>query len=169
VAEDSLIPICNSPTSEESLRLRSGPPSEVSYLQIKDVKPGYLVLSLNESTGKFEWQKVEKTLDKGYQEVYELVTEGGKRTETTGNHPYLVRKEELLGLLGGFSVESNIHQQNSNNKQPANNQKSSVEIYKQGFTHSSNPSSNLTATIKENIAKTISYVNNQNPAGLFGR
>ncbi|MBL7078305.1 hypothetical protein ISS42_01440, partial [Candidatus Shapirobacteria bacterium] len=121
VAWDSIIPVKSVDTSKvgfDPARQRlsvaiAGRPSEVSYLQIKDVKPGNYVLSLNEDTGVFEYQKVEKTLDKGYQEVYELITESGKKIETTENHPYLVKQE----LLAPTSKEQNT----SNNSQNESN------------------------------------------------
>ena len=47
--------------------------------KIKDIKPGDSVLSLNEATKQFEYQTVEKTLDMGVKEIYELVTISGKR------------------------------------------------------------------------------------------
>jgi len=34
---------------------------------------------------------VEKTLDMGYKEIYELTTATGKKIETTGSHPYLIK------------------------------------------------------------------------------
>jgi uncharacterized LabA/DUF88 family protein len=58
-------------------------------VQIKDIQPGDEILSLNEKTGEFEYQKVKGLLDMGVQEIYELKTESGKTIKTTGNHPYL--------------------------------------------------------------------------------
>ncbi|MBU2578336.1 NYN domain-containing protein, partial [Patescibacteria group bacterium] len=94
----------------------------LNYVQIKDIKTGDYVLSLNEETQSFEWQKVEKTLDKGEQEVYELITESGKKIETTGNHPYLVRRQNDLvkSTAGNFNNQTpgNDRQNNTNNNQP---------------------------------------------------
>ncbi|MFZ5366523.1 MAG: phage integrase SAM-like domain-containing protein [Patescibacteria group bacterium] len=125
VAEDSLVPVAQCQMSNVKCQM--------SNKQIKDVKPGDRVLSLNENTGEFAWQKVEKTLDKGIQEVYELKTESGKRIETTGNHPYLTpdgwkkviflkEREEIavanLTHLEEGNIESNHPE---NNRQDINN------------------------------------------------
>ncbi|MBI4021792.1 MAG: MerR family DNA-binding transcriptional regulator, partial [Candidatus Andersenbacteria bacterium] len=64
-------------------------------VKITDIKPGDEILSLNEETGEFEPRKVKALMDMGKQVVFELVTESGKRIETTGNHPYLVAGERL--------------------------------------------------------------------------
>ncbi|MBI3290635.1 tail fiber domain-containing protein [Candidatus Microgenomates bacterium] len=61
-------------------------------VRIDEVNPGDEVLSLNDKTGEFEWHQVEKTMYKGVQEVFELLTATGKSIKTTANHPYLVLK-----------------------------------------------------------------------------
>ncbi|TSC85694.1 MAG: Protein containing Hedgehog/intein hint domain, C-terminal domain [Microgenomates group bacterium Gr01-1014_7] len=61
---------------------------EYEDIPVEDIMPGDEVLSLNEKTGEFEWNRVEKTKDMGIQEVFKLETESGKWIETTGNHPY---------------------------------------------------------------------------------
>ena len=66
---------------------------------VEDIQHGDEILSLNETTGKFEWQKVEETMDKGVQTVYELKTETGKAIETTANHPYYVKKADDKQLI----------------------------------------------------------------------
>ena len=64
---------------------------EEDDVPVEDIEPGDEILSLNEDTGKFEWQMVEKTMDMGMQTSYQLTTESGKKIETTINHPYLVK------------------------------------------------------------------------------
>ncbi|MDI6642321.1 MAG: hypothetical protein QME68_08450, partial [Elusimicrobiota bacterium] len=68
----------------------------IEFVQIKDIKGGEYVLSLNEKTGKIEPHKIKGLLDKGVQPIYEIETEDGKKIRTTGNHPYLV-KGNFLG------------------------------------------------------------------------
>ena len=63
----------------------------VEKIQIKDIKPGTEVYSLNERTGKIEPARVNKLLDMGIKPVFKLITEGGREIRTTGNHPYLVQ------------------------------------------------------------------------------
>ncbi|PIX70013.1 hypothetical protein COZ39_04905, partial [Candidatus Roizmanbacteria bacterium CG_4_10_14_3_um_filter_33_21] len=102
VEENSLIQVQSSKFKVQS-----------EYKKVKDIKPGDEVLSLNEETGKFQYQNVEKTLDMGYKTIYELTTETGKRIETTGNHPYLVRTRE--------HSDNNKTQKNSNQNQGGRN------------------------------------------------
>jgi intein/homing endonuclease len=115
VAEDSLIPVLRNQKSNIKYQ---NDMANIKYIQIKEVQPGDYVLSLNEQTGQFEWQKVEKTLDMGVQEVYELTTETGKRIETTGNHPYLVRR---LSRTSFNQFSGNDNQSNSNQHQSKRN------------------------------------------------
>ncbi|MBI2676678.1 MAG: hypothetical protein HYX21_01825 [Candidatus Yanofskybacteria bacterium] len=61
---------------------------------IKDIQPGDEVLSLNEQTGKLEYQKVKGLMDMGVKPIFKLTTASGKTIRTTGNHPYLVRIPE---------------------------------------------------------------------------
>ena len=63
----------------------------LEFIQIKDIKGGEYVLSLNEKTGKIVPAKVKALLDKGVQTVFKLTTESGRTIRTTGNHPYLVK------------------------------------------------------------------------------
>src|SRR3989344_4781283 len=76
VAEDSLI------------TLASG-----EKKQIKDIKEGEEVLSLNEETGKLVSTKVNSLLDMGFKQIYELTTSSGKSVNTTATHPYLAKIE----------------------------------------------------------------------------
>ena len=68
----------------------------IKEVQIKDVKPGQYVYSLNEKTGKVEPTRINKLLDMGVKPVFKLVTDSGKEIKTTGNHPYLAIKSEIL-------------------------------------------------------------------------
>lgn len=75
-------------------------------VRIDQIASGDQILSLDEGTGRFVPQTVEKLLDKGTQQVYELKTESGKSIQTTSEHPYLVKTQEvseekqLLGNVG---------------------------------------------------------------------
>ncbi|OGK51563.1 hypothetical protein A2966_05190 [Candidatus Roizmanbacteria bacterium RIFCSPLOWO2_01_FULL_41_22] len=97
------------------LHLRGGNDDVLEYdyleVMIKDILDGDEVLSLNEQTGKFEYQRVLNLLDKGYQTTFELLTESGKSIKTTSEHPYLVRKDLSFR---GIAQESNIDKYYSN-------------------------------------------------------
>ena len=113
----------------------------VTNKKIKDIIPGDKVLSLNETTGQFEYQTVEKTLDMGFKEIYELTTESGKKIETTANHPYLARaatgennKNQSNHNQSANDIESfqwandNVHNFTSLNKEMLTNQQRKVNI-----------------------------------------
>ena len=80
---------CNQYSTSESIVK-----SNIEYVQIKDVKGGEYVLSLNEKTGKLEPARINGLLDMGVKLIYKLTTESGKTIRTTGNHPYLSKKQE---------------------------------------------------------------------------
>ncbi|MFH1565438.1 MAG: hypothetical protein ABIC82_06425, partial [bacterium] len=69
----------------------------IEYIAIKNVQAGDYVLSLNEKTGLLEPAKINGLLDMGVKPIYKLTTESGKTIRTTGNHPYLSRKQENNG------------------------------------------------------------------------
>ena len=56
---------------------------------ISDIQPGDEVLSLNESTEALEYARINKLMDMGIKEVYELTTKSGRTIKTTAEHPYL--------------------------------------------------------------------------------
>ncbi|MBI2597071.1 VCBS repeat-containing protein [Candidatus Daviesbacteria bacterium] len=87
--KDDILDTEHLPGEKNALHLEGG----WDYLEvmIKDVLPGDEVLSLNEETEEFEYQRVEKLLDMGRKGVYELTTLSGRTIKTTGNHPYLTR------------------------------------------------------------------------------
>ncbi|MBI2086008.1 MerR family DNA-binding transcriptional regulator, partial [Candidatus Daviesbacteria bacterium] len=62
---------------------------EYEDIEIKDIQTGDQILSLNESTGEFEPHTVKALKNMGKQGVFMLVTQSGKRIETTNEHPYL--------------------------------------------------------------------------------
>ncbi|MBI2600974.1 hypothetical protein HYW42_03395 [Candidatus Daviesbacteria bacterium] len=74
---------------------------------VEDIKPDDEVLSLNDTTGEWEWHKVEKTLNKGIQETIKIVTQSGKWIETTDEHPYLTIEKDIKPLpeSGKFEVD----------------------------------------------------------------
>ena len=51
-------------------------------------------MSLNEFTGAMEYARINKLMDMGIQDVYELTTKSGKVIRTTANHPYLTMLED---------------------------------------------------------------------------
>jgi len=63
-------------------------------VRIDEITPGDEILSLNEETGEWEYQKVEALMDMGVKPIYKLTVASGKNIRTTGNHPYYVRKEK---------------------------------------------------------------------------
>ncbi|MBU1320713.1 MAG: hypothetical protein KKH67_16175, partial [candidate division Zixibacteria bacterium] len=82
---------------------------QIKEVEIKDVKAGDYVMSLNEKTGELEPAKINGLMDMGVKTIYEMETEDGKKIRTTGNHPYLVKqtnqktlleKEEFLDAVG---------------------------------------------------------------------
>ncbi|TSC85693.1 MAG: Protein containing Hedgehog/intein hint domain, C-terminal domain, partial [Microgenomates group bacterium Gr01-1014_7] len=77
-------------------RRRKNKKGEWEEVPVEDIRPDDEILSLNDQTGKWEWNKVEKTMDMGIQAVFRLETESGKWIETTGNHPYLVKIQNSL-------------------------------------------------------------------------
>ena len=71
-------------------------------VRIDEIKEGDEILTLDEKTSHFVWQKVEKTMDKGIQATFELTTASGKKIETTGDHPYLVMPKNTRAKLQYF-------------------------------------------------------------------
>jgi len=57
--------------------------------RIDRIYPGDEVLSLNETTGEMEFARINKLMNMGVQEVYELTTKSGKTIRTTAQHPFL--------------------------------------------------------------------------------
>ena len=49
------------------------------------------ILTLDEKTGHFVWQRVNKLMDKGIKSIVKLTTASGKTIRTTSEHPYLVK------------------------------------------------------------------------------
>jgi len=66
---------------------------EYDEVRIDQISPGDEILTLDENSGKFVWQKIRQLQGMGIQETYRLVTQSGKKIETTGNHPYFVIPE----------------------------------------------------------------------------
>ncbi|MDP3043112.1 MAG: NosD domain-containing protein, partial [bacterium] len=83
-------------TGDTKLKVKSEK-LKVGYedIEIKDVKGGEYVLSLNEKTGKLVPAKIKGLLDMGVKPIYEIETEDGKKIRTTGNHPYLVKDSKF--------------------------------------------------------------------------
>ncbi|MDI6603377.1 MAG: hypothetical protein QME57_04735, partial [Patescibacteria group bacterium] len=86
ITGDSLLAIFKQGTTNNKRQTRE--------IQIKDVKPGDYVYSLNQETNQVELHKIKALLDMGVKPVFRLTTESGKSIRTTGNHPYLAIKSE---------------------------------------------------------------------------
>ena len=76
---------------------------EYLYERIDSVLPGDEVLSLNESTEALEYARINKLMDMGIKEVYELTTKSGRTIRTTAAHPYLtlIDPSTALGMTKG--------------------------------------------------------------------
>ena len=96
VTGDTLLPIVNG--------------ADVRHLQIKDIKGGEYVLSLNEKTGELEPARIKGLLGMGVKPIYKIETEDGKTIRTTGNHPYLARQNKKSTNVADFSGVSNVVQ-----------------------------------------------------------
>ena len=72
-------------------------------VEIKDIKPGDEILTLDEKTGKLVPSKVLQLADMGVKDIFKLTTAGGRSIRTTGNHPYLARERQILS--GSFEVD----------------------------------------------------------------
>ncbi|MFH1408150.1 MAG: NYN domain-containing protein, partial [Patescibacteria group bacterium] len=102
---------------------------EIEYKQIKDVKAGDKVLSLNEETGEIEPHQIKGLLDMGVKPVFKLTTESGKEIRTTGNHPYLVKSSaELLARFLGTFDQSGQNQQDKPQTDNSQNEIKSHQI-----------------------------------------
>ncbi|MBT4358903.1 MAG: M48 family metalloprotease [Candidatus Pacebacteria bacterium] len=93
VTGDTLLAIAKTKGSEPSFTsLQTAGGSEpIREIRIDEVKGGEEVWSLNQETGELEARKIKGLMDMGVKQVYELVTEDGRKIKTTANHPYLVR------------------------------------------------------------------------------
>ncbi|MBU4298705.1 hypothetical protein KJ636_01560, partial [Patescibacteria group bacterium] len=83
---------------------------EYEEIEIKDIKGGEYVLSLNEKTGKIEPAKIKGLLDMEVQPIYEIETEDDKKIRTTGNHPYLVKQNSssavnFISMVNSSDIE----------------------------------------------------------------
>ncbi|MBI3442823.1 MAG: NYN domain-containing protein, partial [Candidatus Sungbacteria bacterium] len=63
-------------------------------VQIKDIKQGDEIASLDEQTGQIVWSKVKALMDMGVKPIYKLTTASGKTIRTTAEHPYLVKTSD---------------------------------------------------------------------------
>ncbi|KKW09488.1 MAG: hypothetical protein UY44_C0001G0053 [Candidatus Kaiserbacteria bacterium GW2011_GWA2_49_19] len=90
-------------------------------VQIKDVKEGDEIASLDECTGKIVWSRVNALMDMGTKPIFKLTTASGKTIRTTGNHPYLVLPKNVQNKNPDFSGGATLmeaiitHKQNDSN------------------------------------------------------
>ena len=80
---------------------------EEEDVPVEDIEPGDNIMSLNEFTGAFEWQEVEKVMNMGIQETFALTTSSNKKILTTANHPYLAIDKPTI-TQGTFEVDQSI-------------------------------------------------------------
>ena len=115
VTGDTLLPVYRGLSSGEFTETRSL--SDLEFIQIKDIKGGEYVLSLNENTGQIQPAKIKGLLDMGVKPIYEIETEDGKKIRTTGNHPYLVKIQPITQPSFNCSIlcSSNLSSQTKNN------------------------------------------------------
>jgi hypothetical protein len=108
VTGDTILPIIWQETQSSKIKSQNDNSKfKIVYVQIKDIKGGEYVLSLNEKTGKIEPARIKGLLDMGVKPIYKIETEDGKTIKTTGNHPYLVRnsfQRETFSILSGHKV-----------------------------------------------------------------
>ncbi|MFH1280019.1 MAG: hypothetical protein ABII08_00220, partial [Candidatus Beckwithbacteria bacterium] len=88
-------------------------------------------------------------------QTYKLTTEDGKTITTTGNHPYLVKQQNLLEKF----INNNNSQENSNQSQGKRNNNISIKIPKIKTIHN-NFLSSLNEISKQSVPNTTSIVNN---------
>ncbi|PIS22235.1 hypothetical protein COT50_03035, partial [candidate division WWE3 bacterium CG08_land_8_20_14_0_20_41_10] len=123
--------------------------SATEFVQIKDIKGGEYVLSLNEDTGKIVPAKINGLLDMGVKPVFKLTTEDGRSIRTTGNHPYLV-KQNLF-------EESEVKQEQSDDRQSESDGRPDINIEDIDFiVHNNLLKTN--AKPKQNIPSSVSTV-----------
>ncbi|HEY4524886.1 MAG TPA: NYN domain-containing protein, partial [Candidatus Paceibacterota bacterium] len=86
-------------------------------VEIKDIKEGDEILTLDQKTGKLVVSRVKQLAFMGTKDIFELVTATGKRIRTTGNHPYLVApklpEERVAIFIDGANIESAIRHMNA--------------------------------------------------------
>ena len=70
-------------------------PADIEFdyllLPVTEILPGDEILSFNETSEEFEYNRVRQVADMGVQEVYELKTASGRVIRTTAEHPFLAR------------------------------------------------------------------------------
>ncbi|OHA15608.1 MAG: hypothetical protein A3B08_03440 [Candidatus Taylorbacteria bacterium RIFCSPLOWO2_01_FULL_43_44] len=81
--------------------------------QIKDIKAGDEIQTLDTKTGKLVWSRVKQLAYMGVKPIFKLTTQSGKTIRTTGNHPYFVREKNSdipkeKPTLGVFYDNSNL-------------------------------------------------------------
>ena len=89
VTGDTLLPIRRRRRKKSSNENNDEELWDYFLCRIDEVLPGDEVLSLNEATESLRYARINKLMDMGMQEVYELTTKSGRKIQTTGEHPYL--------------------------------------------------------------------------------
>ncbi|MEK7067979.1 MAG: hypothetical protein AAB956_03205, partial [Patescibacteria group bacterium] len=108
----------------------------LKYVQIKDIKGGEYVMSLNEKTGKLVPAQIKGLLDMGVKPIYKITTEDGRTIRTTENHPYLAKQQqkaeqpETADKQLFVSVSQNSGHSHQNNSQANDGQKKIKNYHK---------------------------------------
>ena len=89
VTGDTLLPIKRKRKKKTSDDDSSEDEDDYLLCRIDEILPGDEVLSLNESTEALGYTRINKLMDMGIKEVYELTTKSGRTIRTTAEHPYL--------------------------------------------------------------------------------
>src|SRR3989344_8820800 len=89
VTGDTLLPIKRKRKKKSSDDDSSEDEDDYLLCRIDEILPGDEVLSLNESTEALGYARINKLMDMGIKEVYELTTKSGRTIRTTAAHPYL--------------------------------------------------------------------------------
>jgi intein/homing endonuclease len=69
---------------------------EDMFCFIKDILPDDEVLSLDEASQRLVYARINKKMDMGIQDVYEIETKSGRKIRVTANHPFLVQKGGII-------------------------------------------------------------------------
>ncbi|MBI2008124.1 hypothetical protein HYS82_00515, partial [Candidatus Amesbacteria bacterium] len=98
VVGDTLLPIRRKRKKKFSDPDRSEDEFDYLFCRIDEVLADDEVLSLNEATQALEYARINRRMDMGIQDVFEITTKSGRRIQVTGNHPFLAQAKELYEI-----------------------------------------------------------------------
>jgi len=76
---------------DEALSLALGGQGDLLSEDKSNIGPEVQQVDYGVNSGTLEYARINKLMDMGVQEVYELTTKSGRKIRTTANHPYLVQ------------------------------------------------------------------------------